>query len=290
MDDGLIVGSNCDEIGRFLNLLGVTYKIKVQERPTQHLGCTLQWNKDGSVNLHQRDFTKKALKEFGLDNVNVVKAPAPMNIHDVITQELLEFDVKTMQKALGHLIHLATHTCPNIQFTVNLLSQFANKPSQSHWKMVKHVFRYLKGTKSIGLLFTKSMDKDNQLCGWANANYGRTTINQKSTTGYFITLYGNPVSWTTKKQTVVAQSTTKAEFIAMNLCAKQAQWLSTLILSVGIPINKPKIKNNNQGANFISKEAQLNPNSRHIKIRFQYIQDLVQKSLISIEHAVVSYL
>lgn len=114
--------------------------------------------------------------------------------------------------------------------------------------------------------------------------FHRPTSSQKSTTGYVVTLYGNPISWTSKKQSIVAQSTTEAESVAMNLCAKQVRWLSTLILGLGITINKPKIKNDNQGANFISKEAQLNPNSRHIEIRFQYIRDLVQKSLISVEH------
>lgn len=110
MDDCLIVGKDWTEIERFLTLLGGHYKIKVQECPTQHLGYTLQWNKDGSIKLHQQDFTKKELVEFGFENVNVVKAPAPMNIHNIVSQESPEFEVKTMQKALGHLIHLATHT------------------------------------------------------------------------------------------------------------------------------------------------------------------------------------
>ncbi|PLW46062.1 hypothetical protein PCANC_11561 [Puccinia coronata f. sp. avenae] len=44
---------------------------------------------------------------------------------------------------------------------------------------------------------------------------------KKSMSGYVICFYGNPISWTTKKQPVVAQSTTKAEFIAINKCAKQ---------------------------------------------------------------------
>lgn len=207
-----------------------------------------------------------------------------MNIHNVVAQESPEFNVKTMQKALGTLIHLAIHTRPDIQFTVNLLSQFASKPTQAHWNMIKHLFRYLQGTKSVGILFTKSVNPDDQLCGWADADYGQSVTTQKSTLGYVITLYGNPITWTTKKQSIVAQSTTEAEFVAINLCAKQVRWLSTLIIGMGILISKPKIKNDNQGANFISKEAQLNPSSQHIEIRFQYVQDLVSKSLLSVEH------
>lgn len=190
-----------------------------------------------------------------------------------------------MQRALGTLIHLAIHTRPDIQFTVNLLSQFAKKPTQAQWKIVKHLFGYLQGTKTVGLLFTKSPNHGNQLCGWEDADYGKSTTTQKSTSGYVIMLYSNPISWTTKKQSIVAQSTIEAEFVAINLCAKQVRWLSTMIIGIGIAISKTKIKNNNQGANFISKEAQLNPNSWHIEIQFQYVRDLVSNLLLSIEHS-----
>lgn len=106
---------------------------------------------------------------------------------------------------------------------------------------------------------------------------------QKSNSGFVVTLYGNPVHWTLKKQSVAAQSTTEAEFIAMNHCAKQLRWMSSLVSDLRIDIPTPKIYNNNSGANFISREAQLNPNSKHIKVRYQYLRDLVSKSLIQVE-------
>ncbi|MBW0550074.1 hypothetical protein O181_089789 [Austropuccinia psidii MF-1] len=89
---------------------------------------------------------------------------------------------------------------------------------------------------------------------------------------------GNPISWTTKKQSIVAQSTTEAEFVSMNKCSKEVQWLSHLITSLGINLKVPKLKNDNTGAITISNEAQLNPNSKHIEVRFQYLRDLVRKN------------
>ncbi|MBW0531863.1 hypothetical protein O181_071578 [Austropuccinia psidii MF-1] len=96
---------------------------------------------------------------------------------------------------------------------------------------------------------------------------------------------GNPVSWTTKKQPVVAQSTTEAEFISMNKCSKEMQWLSNLISTLKIKLRVPVLKNNNTGAITISKEAQLNPNSKHIEVRFQYLRDLVKKNLLIVQHS-----
>jgi hypothetical protein len=108
-------------------------------------------------------------------------------------------------------------------------------------------------------------------------------VSKKSTSGYVITLFSNPISWTTKKQSVVAQSTTKAEFIAINKCAKQLRWMSNLITSLSIKINFPIIFNNNSGAVVISKEPKLNPNTKHIEIWFQYILQLMMNKVMKIE-------
>jgi hypothetical protein len=164
--------------------------------------------------------------------------------------------------------------------------------------MIKHVLRYIVGSNNIGIEFLKSSDQGLQLVGWANVDYGTFLATKKSMLGYVICFYGNPISWTTKKQPVVVQSTTEAELIAINKCAKQLRWMSNLITTLDIKIEVPVIYNNNSGAALpaltgrtrqfehrsssrvrpvnagsaviISQEAQLNPNTKHIEIRFQY--------------------
>lgn len=214
---------------------------------------------------------------------NPVKGPAPMNLVKMAAKPAEPFDVKIMEKAVGMLNHLALHSRPDITHTVNILSHYSNKPTVCHWNIVKHLLRYLHGTTNVGIMYSKTSKPNKHLTGWADADYANCTDMRKSTTGFVITLYGNPVHWMIKKQTVVAQSTTEEEFIAMNHCAKQIRWLSGLIISLGVAIPKPVIFNNNAGANFISKEAQLNPNSKHIEVRYQYLRDLVSKSLLSIK-------
>jgi hypothetical protein len=93
--------------------------------------------------------------------------------------------------------------------------------SVTHWSMIKHVLRYLVGSINIGDEFSRSSNLGAILNRWADPNYRTSLVEKKSMSGYVICFYGNPISWTTKKQPVVAQSTTKAEFIAINKCAKQ---------------------------------------------------------------------
>ena len=53
--------------------------------------------------------------------------------------------------AVGALMYLANYTRPNIAFAVNLLARYSSEPTNRHWKGIKDVFRYLQGTKYLGL-------------------------------------------------------------------------------------------------------------------------------------------
>ncbi|MBW0585076.1 hypothetical protein O181_124791 [Austropuccinia psidii MF-1] len=136
-----------------------------------------------------------------------------------------------------------------------------------------------------GIRFTKKNSSAGSLVGLADANYSNSAVTKKTTSGFVATLYGNPISWSTKKQAIVAQLTTEAEFVAINKCAEQLRWLSMLLTSIGLETGIPTILNDNRGAVFITEEAKLNWNSKHIEIRFQYVRNMVRRQLLNIAHA-----
>ena len=165
------------------------------------------------------------------------------------------------------LTDLVLHNCPDIVFTVNVLAQFALCPTQADWSLFKHLMQYLRGTSTLGIQFMISSNM--LLFGWTDADYGSSQVTKQSISSYVITFCANPISWTTKKHSVVAQSTAEAEFIAIKKCAKQLCWMLNLITLWAINIEIPIVFNDNLGALVISKEPKLNPNTKHIKIRFQ---------------------
>jgi hypothetical protein len=283
VDDGFVIGQRHDQVTKLLDGIKKAYSIKVKERPSQHLGYTLDWKEDGTVHINQADFIQKILFDFNMHESNPVRAPAPMDLHKIVASEAPAFDQKTYQKAVGMLNYLALHTRPDITFAINLLAQFTSSPNESHWSAFKHMLRYLRGTSSMGLHYTQTSNPDEELCGWADADYATSLVTKKSTSGYVITMYGNPVCLSTKKQPVVAQSTTEAEFVAINRCAKQLRWLTNLVLNLHIKIKAPIMKNDNSGAVIISREAQLNENTKHIEVRFQYVLELVSKNQLKIQ-------
>jgi hypothetical protein len=141
--------------------------------------------------------------------------------------------------------------------------------------------QYLRGTTTLGIQFMISSNM--LLCGWMDADYGSSQVTKQSTSGYVITFCANPISWTTKKQSFVAQSTMEAEFMAINKCTKQLCWMSNLLTLLAINIEILIIFNNNLGAVVISKEPKLNPNIKHIKIRFQNIWKLMNNKVMKIK-------
>jgi hypothetical protein len=117
----------------------------------------------------------------------------------------------------------ATH--PNITFAVNMLSQFNKNPTQVHWNAVKHIFKYLQGTKDLGITY-------DQKCGYANlsitafsdSDKGKS-FHKKAITGRVILLARGTVKWVAEKQPIITLSTMEAEYLAANTVARNMKWL-----------------------------------------------------------------
>ncbi|MBW0481384.1 hypothetical protein O181_021099 [Austropuccinia psidii MF-1] len=106
------------------------------------------------------------------------------------------------QKEIGSLNYIAQHTHPNIIFTVNKLSCFSTQPESAHWKALKNLVRYLKGTGSLNLEYSKPATHSSTqfLTRWADADYPNSRKDRKSISGPVVLVYGNPISWISKKQ------------------------------------------------------------------------------------------
>ncbi|MBW0573655.1 hypothetical protein O181_113370 [Austropuccinia psidii MF-1] len=153
-------------------------------------------------------------------------------------------DATLFQQAIGSINYLAHHTPPDILFTVNQLSRYSTKPNQCHWNGLQHLLRYLKGSKDNCLLYNRCTTKD-ILIIWEDADYANVKDYRKSITGYVTLAFGNPVFWLRKKESVVAQPFTEAEYITMNICMKQLRWIKLVFEDLGYGNIQPILYNNN---------------------------------------------
>ncbi|GJX47358.1 hypothetical protein Tco_0272548 [Tanacetum coccineum] len=96
-------------------------------------------------------------------------------------------------------------------------TQYRANPKESHLMAVKRIFRYLKGTPSLGLRYPKCSSFDQK--GYSDSDYAGCNMDKKSTSGTCQLLEGKLVCWSAKKQQYVAMSSTEANNVAYNtLC------------------------------------------------------------------------
>nr|GEW33910.1 hypothetical protein [Tanacetum cinerariifolium] len=100
---------------------------------------------------------------------------------------------------------------------------FQVTPKVSHLPAVKRIFRYLKGQSKLGLWYPRDSPFD--LESFLDSDYAGASLDKKSTTGCFLFLGKRPISWQCKKQTLVANSTTEAKYVAAANCCGQVLWI-----------------------------------------------------------------
>ena len=232
VDDLNILGTS-GEISQTVEYLKKEFEMKDLGKTKFCLGLQLEYMKDGIL-VHQKAYTEKVLKRFNMDQSHPLTSPMVVRSLGPDTdpfgpkkknEEVLGPEVPYLS-AIGALMYLAGHTRPNISFAVNLLSRFSSYPTQRHWNGIKHILRYLQGTKDLGLMFTNKSKED--LVGFADAGYLSDPHYARSQTGYVFTHGGTAISWRSMKQTMAATSSNHAEILAMHEASRESVWMRSM--------------------------------------------------------------
>ncbi|GJV32935.1 hypothetical protein Tco_1393335 [Tanacetum coccineum] len=173
-----------------------------------------------------------------------------------------------------------TASRPDIMFAVCACSRFQVNPKTSHLSVVKRIFRYLKGKPKLGLWYPRVSSFD--LEAYSDSDYAGANLDRKSTTGGCQFLGRRLISWQCKKQTIVATSTTKAEYVAAANCCVQVLWIQNQILDYGFNFMNTKIYIDNESTICIVKNPVYHSKTKHIAIRHHFIRDAYEKKLIQV--------
>jgi hypothetical protein len=124
----------------------------------------------------------------------------------------------------------------DIAHAVGVLSRYMSKPEKEHWTTVKRVFKYLCGTTSYGLCYQGSsgLDRVVDIHGFVHVDWAEDLDRRRSTSGYVFNLFGGEISWMSKRQDVVALSTTETEYMEATHARKEAVWLQILCSGIGL--------------------------------------------------------
>lgn len=260
-----------------------------------------------TITLDQELYVTKALEKFGLEQCKPTSTPGASSEEDqtdsVAPSEMDEpADLKLYQEKVGTLLYAAISTRPDIAYAVNRLTQRMQAPTARYVKACDRVFRYLAGTKTTGLLFgrqKKSSDATSSataaaaaaaaatavsVSAYADSDWASDRADRKSITGWIAMLDGDPVSWSSKKQKVVAQSTCEAELYAEAAAINETKWLSSLLEEIGLKLkDAPLIYGDNQSAQALSKNGIKSERTKHVAIKYAFIHDEVANERVKLQ-------
>jgi len=182
------------------------------------------------------------------------------------------------QRLVGRLIYLS-HMRPDIAYAISVVSQFIQAPYEEHMEAVHRILKYLKGTPGRGLFFKKNEARSIE--AFTNADWAGSISDRRSTSGYCTFVWGNLVTWRSKKQTVVARSSAKAEFraVAHGIC--ELLWLKMLLEELKIVYRKPlKIYCDNKAAINISHNPVQHGRTKHVEVDRHFIKEKIEEGII----------
>ncbi|GJV58449.1 putative ribonuclease H-like domain-containing protein [Tanacetum coccineum] len=246
---------------------------------TFFLGLQVKQNK-GGIFISQDKYVAEILKKFDLVNVKAAITPMETKLPLTKDEEAFDVDVHLYRSMIGSLMYL-TASRPDIMYAVCVCSRFQVTPKTSHLNAVKRIFKYLKGKPHLGLWYPRESPFD--LEAFSDSDYGGSNLDRKSTTGGCQFLGQRLISWQCKKQTIVATSTTEAEYVAAANCCGQVLWVQNQLLDYGFNFMNTKIHIDNESTICIVKNPVYHSKTKHIEIRHHFIRDCYEKKLISVE-------
>ncbi|GJU40276.1 putative ribonuclease H-like domain-containing protein [Tanacetum coccineum] len=217
--------------------------------------------------------------QFDFCSIKTTTTPIESNKPLVKDEDGVEVDVHEYRSMIGSLMYL-TASRPDIMFAVCAYARFQVTPKASHLHVVKRIFRYLKHQPKLGLWYPR--DSPFELEAFLDSNYAGASLDRKSTTGGCQFLGRRLISWQCKKQTIMANSTTKAEYVAAAHCYGQVLWIQNQMMDYGFNFMNTKIHIDNESTICVVKNPVYHSRTKHIEIRHHFIRDCYEKRLIDV--------
>ena len=281
VDDLLFTGDDEELLAEFKQSMKREFDMTDLGRMRYFLGIEVVQKSDG-IFICQRKYAAEVIERFGMQNFNSVCNPMVPGQKLGRDETGVKADSTLYKQMVGSLMYL-TATRPDLMFVVCLISRFMASPTELHFAAVKRIMRYLKGTMELGIWYKRGGDTG--LVGYTDSDYAGDIDDSKSTSGYVFLMGGGAVAWSSRKQPIVTLSTTEAEYVAAATCSCQAIWMGRVLEEIGYDQGEEMVLLcDNTSTIKLSKNAVLHGKSKHIRVRFHFLRDLVKEGTIKLEY------
>jgi hypothetical protein len=281
VDDVIITGNHLSKINFTKQHLNSVFSIKDLGPLKYFLGIEVAKTSDGLV-LSQRKYTIYILQDCGLLNSHPSSFLMEQNAKIDGFQASPRTDPTRYRRIIGRPLYIQA-TRSDIAYSVNILSQFVSDPRKEHNEAVTRILRYLKATPGQEIFISKH--DDFQLVAYCDADWLGCLTSRRSPTGYILILGGSPVSWKTKKQSVVSHSSAEAEYRAMAATVSEVLWVRWLLQDFNIHVTGPTpMFCDNDAARHIAKNLVFCERTQHVEMDCYFVRERVTSQEIQPVH------
>lgn len=285
VDDIIITGDYLPLIQELTSKLNDQFALKQLGDLEYFLGIEVQKLRNGSLLLSQTKYIRDLLAKANMSEAKPIGTPmvASVKLSKHGSDTLVDPDPSFYRSIVGALQYV-TITRPEISFSVNKACQFLSQPLESHWAAVKRILRYLNGTLNHGLLLQPSLQAPLKLTGFSDADWGSDPDDRKSTSGSCIYLGPNLISWWSKKQTLVARSSTEAEYRSLANTAAEVLWIQSLLAELKVPFSTPVLYCDNLSTVALSHNPVLHAKTKHMELDIFFLREKVLNKSLIVQH------
>jgi hypothetical protein len=290
VDDMLIASRDKSLIKKLKTQLSNEFDMKELGAAKKILGMEIRRDRQaGKLFLSQQKYIERVLDRFCMNNCKPVSTP--LAAHFKLSSDLCPETEEEMEcmshvpyaSAIGSLMYAMVCTRPDLAYAVSMVSRYMHNPGKNHWSAVKWIFRYLKGTSGIGLVFDRRQATTDDVVGYVDSDYGGDLDRRRSLSGYIFTLCNSAISWKATLQSIAALSTTEAEYISATEGVKEAIWLRGLVNELGLTQGVLTVFCDSQSAIHLTKNNRYHDKTKHIDVKRHFIRDIVVVGEIIVE-------
>ena len=238
--------------------------------------------KKKTITLTQRAFWEKTLRRFQMEDCYPVSTPMDPSLPSSLmasTEESTEADRKEYAAMIGCLTWGQIMTRPDLSYALSVLNKYCTNPGKEHFAGVKRVLRYIKGTLDKGI--TLGGSEDLTLRGYSDADFAGEFDGRRSTGGYVFFLGDSCISWSTRRQHRVSQSSTESEYIALVEAGREALWLQRLLKAYSLGGGKGTVVyEDNRGVMELAKNPVWHRRTKHIDVDYHVVRQWVENKEI----------
>jgi hypothetical protein len=289
VDDILCLGSTNSIIEWFHQSFSDKFTITFNLEVNSFLGMQLTVNKQLKlITLEQQGYIDHLINRFKIDITNKDILPiTPMSSSDSIdpTPEQLSLSQQTLyMQIVGSLLFLSTRSRPDLSYSVNYLTLFMTKANVVHLNIAYRILKYIYHTRHIKLTFNGQLGIN--FFVMVDSSYA-SHHDRKSQFGFSIHMNSQSGSCitTSKKASLLALSSTEAEYIGMFEASKVIMWLRQFLSELGYPPPTPTILyEDNKSAIHIVNNGNDKGRTKHMDVRYHYVRELVAEKAILVEY------